>query len=79
MAKDWPSSFPLGEPEGEKVKGEREEIWREKEEEPAGPPFFLFSLLLPPPALCLCPPPPCFFSFLAVFLGESGRSELNRK
>lgn len=50
--------FPLRETEGEKVKREREEIWREKEEELTGPPFFLSSLLplspLPPSA----PPPP---------------------
>lgn len=73
---------PLGGAEGEKVKGVREEIWREKEEEPAGPPIFpLLSssspslpLFVPPfPHLPFSPPPP------AVFLGESGRSELNRK
>lgn len=68
---------PLGEAEGEKVKGEREEIWREKEEEPASPPFFLSSLPPLPPSLF--PPPSSPFFPLAVFLGESGGSELNRK
>ena len=75
--------FPLGEPEGEKVKGEREEIWSEKEEELAGPPRFSSPLPLPPrPSVC----PALFFSFFllllpffAVFLGESGRSKVNRK
>lgn len=80
MAKDWPSFSPLGEAEGEKVKGVREEIWREKEEEPDSPPIFLSSLPPLPPSLPLFVPPSssAFFS-LAVFLGESGRSELNRK
>lgn len=74
MAKDWPSSFPPWRSRRRKVKGEREEIWsEEEEEEPAGPPFFPLLSLLP----SLCPPPYVFF--LAVFLGESGRSELNRK
>lgn len=39
------------------------------------PPIFSSPL---PPSLSL-PPPPLMFFFLAVFLGESGRSELNRK
>lgn len=54
---------PLGEAEGEKVKGVREEIWREKEEEPAGPPFFLSSLPPLPPSLFLSPPSSSAFFF----------------
>lgn len=54
--------FPLGEPEGEKVKGEREEIWSEKEEELAGPPRFSSPLPLPPVPLSAP-----LFSFLFSF------------
>lgn len=67
---------PLGGAEGEKVKGVREEIWREKEEEPAGPPIFPLlsfsfpSLPLPPSLICLfLPPPPP--SFLEKVAGQS--------
>lgn len=65
--------FPLRETEGEKVKREREEIWREKEEELTGPPFFLSSLLplspLPPSA----PPPPPHTHFFSPLLCLFGR------
>lgn len=66
--------FPLRETEGEKVKREREEIWREKEEELAGPPFFLSSLLPLSPSLCLAsPPPPLFFSSLSFWEKVEGQ------
>lgn len=67
---------PLGEAEGEKVKGVREEIWREKEEEPAGPPFFLSSLPPLPPSLFLSPPSSSafFFSSLSFLEKVAGQS-----
>lgn len=66
---------PLGGAEGEKVKGVREEIWREKEEEPAGPPIFPL-LSSSSPSLPLFVPPFlfCFFSSLSFLEKVAGQS-----
>lgn len=73
------TKFPLRETEGEKGMREREEIWREKEEEElAYPPFLLSSLPLSPPSVWLLLSLSVLL-FSSKFLGESGRSKVNRK